>query len=82
MKEFIFDTINNNHPDQSSFIIRKSAKEIESHFMEFMEWVGENCFKYDNDPDGWIIINTKGEDTNLGNTDKLYSYWLTNIKNK
>ena len=63
------------------------AKEIASHFMEFMEWFSfENITYFPSLIDGkenmYAKINSDYEETEWINSNELYSYWLTNIKNK
>jgi len=62
-----------------------ASKEIASHFMEFMEWVREEvllelCYSEWR----WIYpaIDSGEVDNHFTSSESLYSYWLTNIKNK
>lgn len=58
----------------------KSAKEITSHVMEFIEWIGINYIKVSG---GWILHYSDQRDrTLIKTTEKLHQYWLTNIKTK
>jgi hypothetical protein len=64
---------------QWPFFLGKRAKEITSHIMKFIEWVGENCFKYEGNKDGWIIITDSSHDIEIGTSEQLYKYWEKHI---
>ena len=53
-----------------------AAKEIASHIMEFIEWIGENNTK---EPK-WraFLLDLLG--TKSYTTEELYQYWLNNVK--
>lgn len=67
----------------NDFAVAQVIRELKnrlSQYMEFVKWIGESCFKYENDDNGWLIITDNSRDTELGTTEQAYKYWLTNIK--
>ena len=68
--------------------IPTSAKEIASHFMEFIEWIGfsikstkysGNLF-YREISNTWFYSKTFTIEPKEYTLDELYNYWLTEIK--
>jgi len=81
MEKQILEIIRNNHPDQSIFIRKKTAKEIASLFGEFIEWFafGSHPFIawYENDNEKFFSDEVNDKKWTL---DELFEYWFNNIK--
>ena len=61
---------------------RDCAKLIVSSMSVFIEWVGENCFKYEGSSSGWLVIMDEPNDIELGDIESVYQYWKENINIK
>ena len=60
----------------------KSAKEITSHVMEFIEWLKDFCHIEIDDFVFYWVVEVETHVIEAMDTETAYQYWLTNIKTK
>jgi len=81
MEEKILEILEKNSAFAQSELLReKVAKEITAHVTEFIEWIRKSCITqgFNKGNEMWIIKWEAGFFTD----EKLYKYWLDNVKNK